>query len=239
LEAEGVDGAVRALSQFLVTELTVGETLHRIATLARDSIAPARACGLTLLNDRVETVTSVYTDDLSPDVDEAQYREGDGPCLTAFRSGAVVRVEDTAAAVDRWPAFSRAAVELGVGSTLSFPLHAGGERFGALNLYAAPRGAFTERHELDGSFFSTQAAIVLANVRAYWGAVDLASGLQQAMLSRADIEQAKGKIMAAEGCSSDAAFQILVHASQRENVKVRVLARRVLEGRPPDAPDAG
>ena len=46
--------------------------------------------------------------------------------------------------------------------------------------------------------------------------------------SRAVIEQAKGKLMAAEGCTADEAFATLVRASQRENVKLRDIALRLV-----------
>jgi hypothetical protein len=59
----------------------------------------------------------------------------------------------------------------------------------------------------DGMAFGTQAAVVLANSRAYWQAFDL---------SRRD-------------CSADEAFQSLVQASQRENVRLREIARRIVD----------
>jgi AmiR/NasT family two-component response regulator len=59
----------------------------------------------------------------------------------------------------------------------------------------------------------------------------LAEGLGEAMKSRAVIEQAKGMLMAAQGCDEDTAFDLLVKASQRENVKLRDVARRIVERR--------
>ena len=43
------------------------------------------------------------------------------------------------------------------------------------------------------------------------------------------IEQAKGIIMAQQGCGPDEAFDLLRRASQRANVKVRVLAAQIAE----------
>lgn len=71
---------------------------------------------------------------------------------------------------------------------------------------------------------------MLANARAYWDLHEVASGLPAAMRSRAVIEQAKGKLMATEGCSADEAFTLLARTSQRDNVKLRELARRIVEG---------
>jgi AmiR/NasT family two-component response regulator len=52
-------------------------------------------------------------------------------------------------------------------------------------------------------------------------------GLHATMEHRAVIEQAKGVLMHSIHCSADAAFAVLVAASQRENVKVRDIAERI------------
>ena len=48
------------------------------------------------------------------------------------------------------------------------------------------------------------------------------------MASRAVIEQAKGILMAQRDCSADEAFDMLRRASQRENVKLRDVAQRIV-----------
>ena len=70
---------------------------------------------------------------------------------------------------------------------------------------------------------------MLANAQAYWDAHLLSTGLAEAMRSRAVIEQAKGILMAAEGIDEDEAFDILTRASQRENVKLRDVALRIVD----------
>ncbi|MDQ1374883.1 MAG: hypothetical protein QOJ09_2221, partial [Actinomycetota bacterium] len=44
------------------------------------------------------------------------------------------------------------------------------------------------------------------------------------------IEQAKGILMAREGCDEDRAFDMLRRASQRTNRKLREIAHQVVEG---------
>ena len=44
----------------------------------------------------------------------------------------------------------------------------------------------------------------------------------------AQIEQAKGILMASRRCTPDEAFQLLVQASQRNNEKLRDIAARVV-----------
>jgi GAF domain-containing protein len=237
MSPDGVNGAVEAVAQFLVADVPLGETLHRIAVLAREAIPSAMSIGVTLLDERQRPTTAVATDGLAPAVDAGQYEQGDGPCLHAYRAREIVRVDDASAVADRWPRFSQDAAAHGVRSTLGFPLLAGDEVFGALNMYACTAGAFSPEDEEAASLFVTQASVVLANARAYWAASDLASGLAVAIRNRAVIEQAKGKIMATKRCSADEAFAILVKASQRENVKLRDIARHIVDqdrARPPE-----
>jgi PAS domain S-box-containing protein len=55
---------------------------------------------------------------------------------------------------------------------------------------------------------------------------DISAAVSRVSEARAEIEQAKGLLMAAYGISADRAFDILVWRSQETNVKVRELARR-------------
>ena len=55
---------------------------------------------------------------------------------------------------------------------------------------------------------------------------DITAVVSQLAESRAEIEQAKGLLMAAYGISADRAFDILVWRSQETNIKVRELAHR-------------
>ena len=227
---DAVRDAVDAVALFLVAEVSLGQTLERIAVLARDAVGQTTAVGLTMLDDGERPATRVFTDEISPRVDQGQYDDGDGPCLTAYREGRIVLVEDTRRVADEWPSFSRRAMQDGVRSTLSLPLVAGADHMGVMNLYTVGPRPFVADDVTDGQLFATQASVVLANARAYWASFDLAAGLQTALESRAVIDQAKGKLMALSNCSADEAFQLLVKASQRENVRLRDVARRIVEG---------
>lgn len=226
--------ALRALATFLITDAPVGETLQRVARLTTDALQGAEIAGIAMLGADGRPTTGVYTDETSPEVDQAQYDSGRGPCLDAWRERRTVRVDDMAAVADRYPEFSRLALKYGIPSTLSFGLVAGGEGIGALNLYARHVGAFTNEDEELGEELAAAAATVLANANAYWSAFELSEGLTEAMRSRAVIEQAKGIVMAGSPeLDADGAFDLLRRASQRENVKLRDIAQRIVERRPP------
>ena len=106
---------------------------------------------------------------------------------------------------------------------------AGGTVVGTLTVHAEAPGSFTSDHARLVEAYAEQAAALITNARAYWELHEVAAGLQAAMQSRAVIEQAKGKLMTLEGCSADEAFTMLARASQRDNVKLRELARQIVE----------
>jgi GAF domain-containing protein len=226
--------ALAALTRFQVTEVSVGDTLERIAAIAVDAIPAAEFVGMTMLGDDGQPTTAIYTDETSPEVDAAQYRDGRGPCLDAWRERRTVRVDRLAECTAEYPSFTTAALEHGVRSTLSLPLVSGETGLGAMNVYARVEHAFSADDEELGSDLAAAAAVVLANVTAYWTAFELSQQLSEAMQTRAVIEQAKGMLMArSPDLTADDAFEVLRKASQRENVKLRLIAQRLVERKAP------
>ena len=231
---DSLQASTAALTRFLVAGATLGETLQWVAELALAAIDSAAGVGLTLLEGRKKPVTVFASNaSLSARVDQAQYDDDTGPCLEAYRRRTVIRVGDSPAA-ERWPGYAREAATTGVGSTLSLPLVAADQAYGALNLYATCRSAFREAEIEAAQGFAAQASVVMANASAYWDVRDLATGLGEAMKSRAVIEQAKGKLMASGRYDADEAFQVLVRASQRRNERLRDVAYRIVNN-----PDEG
>jgi GAF domain-containing protein len=220
---------VDALAQFLVSETTVQQALQQLVELSAEAVPVASYAGMSLLvEDRVET--SVYSDLEVLEIDQAQYDAGEGPCLQSFRDSEVYEVPSTDSD-QRWPQFSRAAAERGIRSTLSLPLVAGQSAMGALNFYADREDAFADRDRQIAHSFATHSAAVLANVQAYADAQQLSEQLQEALRSRAAIEQAKGILMGAVDVDADAAFDMLRLASQRENRKLREIAEEIVARR--------
>ena len=219
--------SLAALLQFFVGDHTVEETLQRVATLAVDAVGPADLAGITMLVEGRQR-TAVFTDPAAPEIDQAQYDTGEGPCVQAFQTRTVVRIPSTLAD-GPFHAFREAAAAHGITSTLSLPMIAAEVSVGAMNLYSTQRETFTDADERTASQFAGHAAVVLVNAQAFWDAHELSMRLQDSMGIRAVIEQAKGILMAAQRCTADEAFDVLVAASQRENVKVRDIARRIVD----------
>jgi GAF domain-containing protein len=219
-----------ALHQPLTGHESLTDTLLRIAATAVEALG-ADMSGLTLLDAKGKATTAVFTDEAAPEIDQAQYDADRGPCLDAYRTRTIHRVEDTTTDA-RWPEYARAAQAHDIHSSLSLPLVVEGSGIGALNLYARPLAKFDTNSAAFGQAFADQAAIAVVNGIAYWEKVTLAEHLQTAMESRAVIEQAKGIIMATAGCSADDAFKILRDQSQAENIKLRDVAAELVRRQP-------
>jgi GAF domain-containing protein len=215
------------LSLQRIDRQSLAGTLDHMATLARDVIPAADYAAITVLRDgKPETI--VATDPMIELVDQVQYDFESGPCLDAFTSGQMFRIDETDDE-KRWPEFARTASAHGIHSTLSLPLMTDGEGIGALNLYSRSVRGFTTADEVHGQRFSNPAAVVVANAYLFWECRRLAENLEAAMASRAVIEQAKGMLMVQHGVDADGAFDLLRQGSQRENVKLREVARRLVE----------
>jgi GAF domain-containing protein len=227
--------SLAALSRFFVGDGTVEETLLRVADLTVEAVPAADLVGLTLVVEGRQR-TAIFTDPMAPELDQAQYDTGEGPCLAAFADQRITQIESTSEP-GPWPAFREAAVRHGIGSTMSFPLVIDKVSLGAMNLYSRRERAFVEADRSNGELFASQTSIVLANAQAYWDARQLSAGLSEAMHHRAVIEQAKGILMGAQGIDEEAAFAMLVTASQRENTKLRDVAHRIVAGAIQDRPD--
>jgi GAF domain-containing protein len=225
-EQSPLQRSLAELSTFLVSDRSTADMLTRIAVLAVEAVPPAMFAGITMMvDDRVRT--QAFTDPTCPEIDQAQYESGHGPCLEAFRQGSAIVVESLAGD-DRWPEFAAAAMAHGVRSTLSMPMLAGARPVGAMNFYAGVDRAFGAAEEEVGRLFAAQAAVVLVNAEAYWDARLKSEHLERALAGREVIDLAKGIIMNTTHCGPDQAFETLVKQSQGENRKLRDVAADIV-----------
>lgn len=225
-QQEALLAAVTALHGYFIGDASMHDTLERVSQLARGSLGVSDQVGITLVVDGVPG-TYVFTDPEIPEVDQAQYETGDGPCLKAYATGETVVISSTASSAEH-PAFCEEAAAHGFLSIVSFPLETPSGRIGAMNHYSLQEASFGPAEIEMGKRFAAQAAYLLVNAQAYWEARSLSEGLAEAMKSRATIEQAKGIIMATMGVDEDAAFRVMVEQSSRENRKVRDIAVEIV-----------
>jgi GAF domain-containing protein len=231
------DESLIALARILVAEQSLEKTLRQVLDLAC-ALPGGDEAGITLL-EREGPRTAVASSDAALRVDESQYGSvAGGPCLTAYRQQQVVRIDSTADE-PRWTEFSRSAAAAGIRSTLSLPLVVGGDGLGALNIYSRGNSGFSEADAALATTFASYASVALANARVYWRTQRLAGQLEEALSTRGVIEQAKGIIIARQGCSADEAFQVLVRLSQHGHRKLHDVANELVERARNQAAGAG
>jgi len=129
----------------------------------------------------------------------------------------------------RWPRFGPQADRLGVHSVLSLPLIAGDAVVGAMNVYAHAPDSFDERSEELGELFAVPAAIAVQNAQILAQTRRLAQTLQAALTSQAVIDQAVGVMRGRSGISAEEALERLRQHSQREHIKVSVVAAGIVQ----------
>jgi hypothetical protein len=150
-------------------------------------------------------------------LDEAEWLQGDGPCLQAISTGSMAEV-DVARCAHDWPVFGALARELALVTAIGVPVQTPDHR-GALNVFAFVELSREARELLP--FVVEQLVTAVANAELYESAHLLAIHLERALESRGVIERAKGVLIARQGCDPDQAFDILRRASQRLNRKLR------------------
>ena len=101
----------------------------------------------------------------------------------------------------------------------------------SLNFYAKRRVELGGQEMSAAESFAQQLAAAIQSVEVFKSTSKLAHDMAEAMRSRAVIEQAKGIIMADKHVGADEAFDQLVQLSQQLNVKLRDVARRLVEER--------
>jgi GAF domain-containing protein len=212
------------------------EVLSRVSILAKRTIPGAAEVSVSLLQGK-EATTAAFTGPLALHLDEKQYEVGHGPCLDAGRGGETLVIDDMESE-DRWPDYTPRAVEQGALSSVSVGLPVQQAVTGALNIYGSRPIAFDQEAIQVAETFASYAAVALANAHLYQSTATLATQMQEAMASRAVIEQAKGIVAAQEKCTTEDAFVFISKRSQRTNRKLRDVAAEIVSeatGAPPSA----
>jgi GAF domain-containing protein len=217
-EAMSAASAVRMVAELaaeLVDTPSLEELLERALALAIDIVPGCEQAGISLLQNRVvETPASVGT--LAAACDKLQEQLGDGPCVTALLEADIVRIDDIGTDT-RWPEFAAGAARAGLGSMLACRLATQRDKLGALNMYSSEPNAFDEESEAMAAGYAAHVSLALS-------ALDRESNLRRALQSREVIGQAMGILMERHRITASQAFDVMVHASQRSNVKLRAIA---------------
>jgi GAF domain-containing protein len=213
-----------------MAELARSIALHSIDDVLTDVTAAAMRlidgvdiAGVLLIGTGGSFETRAATSDMMFKIDDLQMRYLEGPCVQAALDEIVVRTDDFRNE-PKWPNYSPAMVDLGVRSGLSFKLYTAERTAGALNLFAYEPRLWDSEAETIGMVLAAHAAAAILASRQ-------GDQLQSALSTRDRIGQAKGIIMERFGIDDVRAFAMLRQLSQDGNVKLSVVAQRVIDTR--------
>jgi GAF domain-containing protein len=170
---------------------------------------------------RIETVAA--TDPLVARLDAVQLESGEGPDLEVIGDHREVVVTDCCAD-ERWPSWTRVVCEAGIRSMLGVRLHTADQTIGSLNFYDVRAGHFTDDDLEIAQVLARHAAVAVDAARDH-------DNLWRAIGSRHLIGMAQGVLMERFALDADEAFAVLRRYSQDGNVKLHVVAERVVSGR--------
>ena len=218
--------ALRQMAGLVLSRESVDTALKLVTTLAETTIPGTFGAGVTLVDAQGKR-SKAASNQAVKQADAVQYELDDGPCLTAWRSRQLVRIDDTATD-SRWPSWTSAVSSLGVRSMLSVPLVVGDEAIGAIKVYSDQPANYDQLAEQVMSLFAEQAAILLANTQSLQEARHLSRQLTDALSSRDAIGRATGVLLAQGAADERAAFTVLTDTAQRSGRTVERVARELL-----------
>jgi GAF domain-containing protein len=221
------DQVYERLQGLLLSAPDIESFLTELARMATTVVDSPISCGITLRYEK--TLLTVGSSDARAELlDETQYHHDVGPCLEAMRTDQVVDSGDTATE-SRWPSYTSSAVEAGLRCSLSLPMTAGSETFGALNLYGFERPHLFQAPQRETlQIFAAHAAQTLRLASRRITDTAALAEMEEALRSRTVIDQALGVTMAQRHCTADEAFDILRHESEAAGRRITEIAEELL-----------
>ena len=213
-------------------------SLNQLATAAAQSVAGCTAANVVMWHEREPVLVASSHPDLAT-LTHVQVECGRGPVIVALdRPAEPVSCADTLAE-ERWPEYAVAALLVGVRCSLSYASQAESRAL-SLSLFGARPRSIDPRRAQPAEMLGTLGGAILGAVSVYDDARRTAAQLKDAAASRAVVDQAKGILMHALGCTADEALEHMRQTSQQRNVRAIDVAKEIVEsgGRRP-APARG
>jgi ANTAR domain/GAF domain len=219
------------LADTLVADFDLVEFLHLLTVRCqRDLGVPA--VGLLLADNHGGLNVMAASSHQVRVLELFQLQNAEGPCLDCYRTARAVSCPDLATASDRWPRFSRKALDAGFAAVHALPMRLRNEVIGGLNLFTATTGGLDDELLALGQAMADVATIGLLQERAARERELLVEQLQNVVNRRLAVEQAKGVLAERVGVTIGEAFELLVAYARRNQLKLLDVAHAVADNDP-------
>lgn len=219
--------ALLSVSLWSGRDLTAELTRH--AELVEDVVPSLVGISLALVRDGLIFTLSATREHLAL-LDAVQYAVG-GPCVDAAPQDSTVLGGDSDAGLldeQRWVEFARTGAAHGVLSTLSLPIHVGGQVVGGANLYGATPDAFTGKEPRLAAILGAWAPGAVHNADLSFSTRAEARRASQVLEELTVLDQATGVVVEAHGVDVEAARQIIADAAHRAGQDELEVARALI-----------
>lgn len=222
----GKDLAAQSADLLKIADASETRALDRLAVLAAEQV-PGCAGADTAAWRRGELVAAAASHPDLARLSEIQRASGSGPMVAALTAGGPEHCPDTLTE-QRWPDYAAAALRCGVRCCVAIA-HRAGDGAVTLVLSAARPRALDPGRLPVAELLVALGGAMLGNASHYGESQRTALQLVDAARSRELVDQAKGMLMHALGCSADDALKRLRQMSQKHNIKVTDVAERIIE----------
>ncbi|MFJ8990150.1 ANTAR domain-containing protein [Streptomyces sp. NPDC102279] len=211
--------ALTVAAQQLHDTVSTHTTLRTAVQLAVHVLPGAEHAGIAVIERKAHRETLAWTDEVVRSADTLNAGREHQAYWNRLWTAPVARIEDSASMEEDG---DLALSSLGLRSVLSLRLRADRRRLTVLTAYAGKPRAFDDQATRVGRLFTAHVSIALETAT-------MREQLTEAMRTRDLIGQATGILMERLDIDASEAFDSLVRTSQRENVKLRDLARRIVD----------
>lgn len=216
--------AFAAMARLIYAGASFDEIYAAVCTTAV-AVVPGcdHACVTTAREGRF--ACEAASDEVARRFDELEIETGEGPCVDAILTDRFELDSDLNHQAS-WPRLAkRVLADLPVRGVAGYRIMTGERKAGALNLLSDSPGALTGDSATLGAMVAAFASVALA------AAAEQATteSLRGALDTSREIGKAVGILMATHQLSDDEAFEMLRTASNRLNVRLAELSRRVVD----------
>ncbi|HEX6856291.1 MAG TPA: ANTAR domain-containing protein [Streptosporangiaceae bacterium] len=201
-------------------------SLHRLSELSVRQVAGCSGATAALWRDGEPVELAATHPDLSALFDLCQ-EAGTGPWAEALATGDTVYCADTLED-DRWPGYTSAALQRGVRCSVTL-VHLFGPMTVTLTMFGARPRALDPAKVGVAELLIAFGGATLGNASIYGQTQRTAHHLRESAESRMVVDQAKGILMHALGCTAAEAFDRMRQISQTRHVKVTDVAATIIK----------
>jgi hypothetical protein len=220
------DLAHEAAELLSIADTSEPRSLNQLVALATRQVTACSGASATRWHDGLPVVRAASHPDL-PALLDVQLRSGHGPVPDALAGGGPVSCPDTLTE-GRWPEYANAALRNGVRCSVTLAYLSDADAV-TLSLFGA-RPRSLESGQL-AELLTAFGGALMGNADEYGDARRTALQLTAAADSRALVDQAKGMLMQALGCSAEDALDKMRQISQERNLRVTDVARTIIDSR--------